>query len=90
MLRMVSVVAAGVGRDQKQTLFLQGSAGVWDTHPGRTQSKGMLEAGSLGLNPNSTVPSCVMVANCSAFLLLSFPSIEWEYSSTYLRGSCKD
>lgn len=38
--------------------------------PGRTQSKGMLEAGCLCLNPNSIVPSCVLVANCSTFLFL--------------------
>lgn len=40
--------------------------------PGRTQSKGMLVASCPGSNANSTVSSCVMVANCSTFLYLSF------------------
>lgn len=40
--------------------------------PGRTQSKGMMVASCPGSNPNSTVPSCVMVVNCSTSLCLSF------------------
>lgn len=58
--------------------------------PGRTQPKGMLEAGSLGLSPISTVLSCVWWQIVQPFCFTVASSIKWECNSTYLRGSCKD
>ena len=67
---MVSVVATGLGQAPDTDPLPLGLAGCgsWED---TGQSDGMLEADCLGLNPSSTVPSCVTVASCSAFLCLS-------------------